>query len=84
VDSQYLTWAQTIVSNESSEIIRMFYTEFDALLPLDRREASNAGGGLLPSRLRKEIEGMNDWVYNTVNNGSVFPYRDFIQVKLQF
>lgn len=60
---------ETIVSNESSEIIRMFYSEFDALLPPSRREGAHPNGGLLPAHLKDEIEAMNDWVYNTVNNG---------------
>lgn len=60
---------ETIVSNESSEIIRMFYTEFDAFIPENLREVSKGERGLFPSHLRKEIEEMNDWVYNTVNNG---------------
>ncbi|OLN81944.1 Glutathione S-transferase omega-like 2-like protein 2 [Colletotrichum chlorophyti] len=59
----------TLVSNESSEIIRMFYTEFDHLLPEADREASQPGGGLYPEHLRKEIDEINDWVYHTVNNG---------------
>jgi len=60
---------ETVVNNESSEIIRMFYSEFDDLLPEDRREASKPGGGLYPQNLSKEIDEMNDWVYSTVNNG---------------
>ena len=60
---------ETIVSNESSEIIRMFYTEFDHLLPESKREANQPGGGFLPPHLKQDIDAMNDWVYHTVNNG---------------
>ncbi|KXT04208.1 hypothetical protein AC578_58 [Pseudocercospora eumusae] len=60
---------ETIVNNESSEIIRMFYTEFDDLIEEDLRESSKGEKGLFPEHLRKEIEEMNEWVYNTVNNG---------------
>jgi putative glutathione S-transferase len=53
-----------IVSNESSEIIRMFYYAFDDMLPEEYR-----GVDLFPEKLRKDIEDMNEWVYNDVNNG---------------
>ncbi|KAF4447245.1 hypothetical protein F53441_9204 [Fusarium austroafricanum] len=59
----------TMVSNESSDIIRMFYTEFDHLLPEEVREVNRPGGGLYPEGLRKEIDEINEWVYDTVNNG---------------
>ena len=51
----------TIVSNESSEIIRMFNSAFDGLT-----------GNTLdfwPVALREAIEPVNDRIYNTVNNG---------------
>lgn len=59
----------TMVSNESAEIIRMFYTEFDDLIPEHLREVNKPGGGFYPETLRKGINEMNEWVYNTINNG---------------
>ncbi|KAF9739735.1 Glutathione S-transferase omega-like 2-like protein 1 [Paraphaeosphaeria minitans] len=53
-----------IVSNESSEIIRMFYTAFD-----DQLESKYKSVDLFPTKLQREIEEMNDWVYNDINNG---------------
>ena len=54
----------TIVNNESSEIIRMLNTEFNHLLPDEYAKLD-----LYPENLRAEIDDQNDWVYNTVNNG---------------
>ncbi|KAH8596038.1 glutathione S-transferase [Bisporella sp. PMI_857] len=53
-----------IVSNESSEIIRMFYTEFDDLLPDKYKNVD-----LFPQNLQKEIEASNEWIYPEINNG---------------
>lgn len=55
---------ETIVSNESAEIIRMFYTEFDDLLPEKYQKVD-----LFPKDLRSTIEETNDWTYNDINNG---------------
>jgi glutathionyl-hydroquinone reductase len=55
---------ETIVNNESSEIIRMLYTEFDQLLPEEKREVD-----LYPEELRKEIQEVNAWTYDDINNG---------------
>ncbi|KAK9464308.1 glutathione S-transferase [Lipomyces arxii] len=55
---------ETIVNNESSEIIRMFNTAFNVVLPADK-----AAIDVYPESLRPEIDKMNEWVYNTVNNG---------------
>jgi putative glutathione S-transferase len=60
---------ETIVNNESSEIIRMFYTEFDAFIPEHLRESSKGTRAILPEHLRKDIDAMNEWVYDTINNG---------------
>ncbi|OAP64001.1 hypothetical protein AYL99_03228 [Fonsecaea erecta] len=60
---------ETIVNNESSEIIRMLYDQFDDFLEPHQREANKPGGGFYPPHLRDEIDAMNEWVYTTVNNG---------------
>ncbi|KAI5922088.1 glutathione S-transferase [Camillea tinctor] len=59
----------TLVNNESSEIIRMLYSEFDEFIPEEIRESNKPGGGFYPENLRKDIDEMNEWVYHTVNNG---------------
>ena len=51
----------TIVSNESSEIIRMFNSAFDKIGALH--------GDFYPENLRGEINAINDRIYSTVNNG---------------
>jgi putative glutathione S-transferase len=51
----------TIVSNESSEIIRMLNSAFDGL--------TNARTDYYPKELRSEIDAVNDLVYPNVNNG---------------
>ncbi|OJD30041.1 glutathione s-transferase [Diplodia corticola] len=58
-----------VVNNESSEIIRILYSAFDHLLPPDRREAAKGPAALLPDHLRPQIDAMNAWVYDTINNG---------------
>lgn len=51
----------TIVSNESSEIIRMFNSAFDGV--------GAAAGDYYPEAQREKIDTINDRVYHTVNNG---------------
>jgi putative glutathione S-transferase len=52
---------RTVVSNESSEIIRMLNSAFDAF--------TDVHTDYYPAALRDEIDSMNDLVYPTVNNG---------------
>ena len=54
-------YTSSIVSNESSEIIRMFNSEFDALAINDQ--------DLWPSAMRSDIEEVNERIYHTFNNG---------------
>ncbi|KAI8972888.1 glutathione S-transferase [Trametes punicea] len=55
---------ETIVNNESAEIVRILNSAFNHLLPADK-----AAIDLYPAHLRKEIDELNEWVYETVNNG---------------
>ena len=52
---------QTIVSNESPEIIRMFNSAFDSV--------GAKTGDYYPEKLRNEIDELNERIYETVNNG---------------
>jgi len=53
---------KTIVSNESSEIIRMLNSEFNEF-------AENPDVDLYPDDMIKNIEAANEWIYSTINNG---------------
>ena len=55
---------QTIVNNESSEIIRMLNSAFDAFAGTDVADTD-----YYPEALRKEIDEINEPIYNNVNNG---------------
>jgi glutathionyl-hydroquinone reductase len=52
----------TIVSNESSEILRMINSEFNAF-------AKNPDLDLYPEDMRSAIDAANEWIYPTINNG---------------
>jgi putative glutathione S-transferase len=52
---------KTIVSNESSEIIRMFNSAFD--------EVGAIPGDYYPEESRKQIDELNDYIYPNINNG---------------
>lgn len=54
---------QTIASNESAEIIRMFNSAFDGL------EGVRKDLDFYPAALQSEIDEVNARVYDTVNNG---------------
>src|SRR5699024_9715107 len=53
---------ETIVSNESADIIRMFNSAFDAFAEYPRRD-------YYPDGLRNAIDSINDYVYERINNG---------------
>jgi len=55
---------QTVVNNESSEIIRIFNTSFNDIIPKGK-----AAVDIYPQAHRAEIDSINEWVYDTVNNG---------------
>lgn len=53
-----------IVNNESSEIVRMFNTEFNAWA-----KGPLAHIDLYPPELRAQIDAANDWIYPDINDG---------------
>jgi putative glutathione S-transferase len=53
---------KTVVNNESSEILRIFNSEFNDL-------AKNPGLDLYPEHLREKIDELNGWIYDNINNG---------------
>ncbi|WVO14871.1 hypothetical protein L204_102510 [Cryptococcus depauperatus] len=53
-----------IVNNESGEIIRFLNTAFNDQIAEDKAKLD-----LYPEELRKEIDEINEWVYNDINNG---------------
>jgi putative glutathione S-transferase len=55
------TKTKSIVSNESSEIIRMFNSAFN--------ELTGNKDDYYPEALRTDIDDINDFVYGTINNG---------------
>ena len=64
VPTLYDVKQKKIVSNESSEIIRMFYSEFDDILPEKYKNVD-----LFPEKLQGKIEETNKWTYDDINNG---------------
>lgn len=53
----------SIVNNESSDIIRIFNSAFNHLLPVEKAKLD-----FYPEDLRNEIDELNAWVYDTVNS----------------
>lgn len=52
---------ETIVNNESADILRMMSLGFGGLATRD--------AGLYPGALRAEIDALSDWIYPRLNNG---------------
>lgn len=61
----------TIVNNESSEIIRMFNTCFDDLI--DEKYRGRTYYPEEDKALQKEIDELNAWIYPNINNGACLP-----------
>ena len=52
---------ETIVNNESSQVIRIFNSAFN--------ELTGNNENYYPDHLQEEIDKLNDWIYSSVNNG---------------
>ncbi|XP_066281845.1 glutathionyl-hydroquinone reductase YqjG-like isoform X1 [Branchiostoma lanceolatum] len=55
----------TIVTNESSEIIQMFNSEFNDFCATPEQKELD----LYPEHLKAQVDGVNEWIYNDINNG---------------
>lgn len=55
---------ETIVNNESSEIMRILNTGFNSILEGDKKEFTT-----IPDSLLEKIDEVNEWVYHGINNG---------------
>ena len=55
----------TIVNNESSEIIRIFNSAFNDLLPKDKADLN-----FYPKEHQAEIDELNEWIYDAINSRS--------------
>ena len=64
----------TIVNNESSEIIRIFNSAFNELLPKDKADLD-----FYPNEYQAEIDELNQWIYDDINSRV---YRSLLMVKL--
>ncbi|CAM6101231.1 unnamed protein product [Calypogeia fissa] len=53
---------KTVVNNESSEITKMFNSEFNKF-------AKHPEVDLFPAHLQSNIDEVNSWTYNNINNG---------------
>lgn len=58
------TKEQTIVNNESAEILRIFNTGFNTILPKEYAEID-----LYPEADQAKIDELNGWIYDNINNG---------------
>jgi len=67
----------TIVNNESSEILRILNSEFNAIVPEDKAKVD-----FYPAELRKEIDEVNEWVYDRINSASAYISGYIFRVEL--
>jgi len=56
------THTDRVVNNESSEVIRILNSAFDAVARHPERD-------YYPAELRAEIDAANEWIYESINNG---------------
>ena len=47
----------------------MVYSEFDAFIPEEKREATKGEAGFLPLTLKNELDTFRDFAYHNINDG---------------